>query len=100
MQVTSVKNFNTNFEGLKKKNQKHKYGYYPTPDEINIAKTKRTISECKFIAIGIAILYFAMKKNFKNNGIKAMEAAAAKKASMIAPIPQKVNLNPEGFLGV
>ena len=34
------------------------------------AKTKKTISECKYIAIGIIILYFSVKHIFRMNKIK------------------------------
>ncbi len=60
-------------------------------DKITTAKTKKVISECTTLAIGTAILYFAMKYNLKMNGIKS----AARKANQAAQIPRpEIALSP------
>lgn len=64
-----------------------------TKDEILTAKTKKAISECKFVALGVGILYFAMKHNVKINKIKTLEKKAAELAKMKVPVPQLMNVN-------
>lgn len=53
-------------------------------DKIITAKTKKVVSECATVAIGATIVYFAMKHNFKINGIKS----AQKKVSELAKTPR------------
>lgn len=53
--------------------------------EIKTAKTKKAVSECATIAVGIGILYFAMKRNFKFNRIKNHEKKMQELAKLKAP---------------
>ena len=41
--------------------------------QIKIASTKKVVSECTTVAVGLTILYFAMKSNFMRNSVKAEE---------------------------
>lgn len=67
--------------------------YTPTKDEIITAKTKKAISECKYVVLGAGILYFAMKHNIKVNKIKNLEKKAAELAKMKVPTPHLMNVN-------
>lgn len=67
--------------------------YTPTKDEIITAKTKKAISECKYVVLGVGILYFAMKHNVKVNKIKNLEKKAAELAKMKVPTPHLMNVN-------
>ncbi len=65
-------NNNYSFKSINKKEEETtKAAAQPTKDEIITAKTKKAISECKYIIFGIFIMYFAMKRNFKINKINA-----------------------------
>ncbi|MCD7740331.1 MAG: hypothetical protein LUH11_03175 [Candidatus Gastranaerophilales bacterium] len=71
-----------------KPDEKIPYNSQPSKDEILTAKTKKAVSECKYIALGICILYFAMKRNFKVNKVKNLAKKAAERAKDVAPIVQ------------
>lgn len=65
-----------------------------TSKEITVAKTKKAVSECVTIALGVGILYFAMKRNFKINKIKNQE----KKLKELAGFqPPKIKINPDNL---
>lgn len=55
-----------------------------TEDEVRIARTKKTVSQLKVIALGVGIIYFAMKRNFKINRekLKAMRIARIEKLAV------------------
>ncbi len=55
-------------------------------DEITLARTKKVISELKYIALGVIILYFAMKKNIKINNLKKEAEKAKKLADLEKPV--------------
>ena len=55
-------------------------------DEITLARTKKVISELKYIALGVIILYFAMKKNIKINNLKKEKEKAKKLADLEKPV--------------
>lgn len=56
-----------------------------TEKEIRIAKTKKAVSECATIVLGVGILYFAMKRNFKVNRIKNHEKKMKELAGFVPP---------------
>ena len=72
----------------------------PTKDEIVTAKTKKAISECKYVVLGLGILYFAMKRNIKINKIKAAERKLAELAKQKVLTPQLMNVNIDELGGV
>ena len=81
------------FAALKRseKKQEEEPSYIPpTRDEILTAKTKKAVSECKYVVIAIGMLYFAMKKNLKVNKIKNQERKLAELAKMEAPVPELI----------
>ena len=65
----------------------------PTKDEIETARVKKVISELKWIAIGVGILYFAMKRNFKLNKIDQILKQEEKRSKILKPVPQLLNVN-------
>ena len=79
-----------------KKDEKKKQNY--TSKEIIIAKTKKTLSECRVVAFAVIILYFALKHNFKINAEKNAILESRRKVIQKAP---HVDINPilgEDFL--
>ena len=71
-----------------------------TKDEIIKARTKKAVSECKYIVIALGILYFAMKKNLKVNRLKNETKKAAELAKMKVLQPQLINISPEDLMGL
>lgn len=57
----------------------------PDTKEIYTAKTKKILSELKYVAIGIFILYFAMKRNINKDCLKRQEAKVEKAAKIRKP---------------
>lgn len=89
----------TSFMASKKANSEKLSGYtQPTQDEIITAKTKKAVSECKYVVLGLGILYFAMKRNVKINKIKAAERKIAELAKQKVPTPQLMNINIEDLM--
>lgn len=79
-------NNNYSFKAADKKNENQKTSVsQPTRDEILTAKTKKAVSECKYVIFGIFIMYFAMKRNFKINRIKAQENKLTELAKLEVP---------------
>ena len=66
----------------------------PTKEEISTAKTKKVISELKYIAFGIVILYFGMKRNLKYNKIKQVIKKEAEKIKTPKPDSILMNIKP------
>ena len=64
-------NNNNNFSGFKKPEKSSSALKTYTEDKIEIAKTKKAISEFGIVAVALGILYFGMKHNLKINHIKA-----------------------------
>ena len=94
---------NTSFMSSKKANEVKPDVYVkPTKDEIITAKTKKAISECKYVVFGLVILYFAMKRNIKINKIKAAERKLAELAKQTVPTPQlmSIKIDELGAIGV
>lgn len=94
---------NISFMSRKKANEVKSDIYVkPTKDEIITAKTKKAISECKYVVFGLVILYFAMKRNIKINKIKAAERKLAELAKQIVPTPQlmSIKIDELGAIGV
>lgn len=87
-----INNYKTpSFSALKKakKKKEEKTSYAPpTKDEILTAKTKKAVSECKYVVIAAGILYFAMKKNLKINRIINNERRMAQLAKMEVPVSE------------
>ncbi len=75
--------YNTSFKSVK--NEEDYYYRKPAKDEILTAKTKRAVSECKYIAFAAGIMYFAMKRNFKVEKIKNYERWLSMLARMKVP---------------
>jgi hypothetical protein len=74
------------FSAANKKKKSDAYlEYVYTKEEIRKAKTKKAISECAWVAFGVSILYFAMKKNIKINKIKASEYKRIQNAKIPFP---------------
>lgn len=71
-----------------------------TDKEIKVAKTKKAISECATIAVGVGILYFAMKNNFKINKIKNHEKKLKELANLEAPTIRIASLANDNFIRV
>lgn len=71
-----------------------------TDKEIKVAKTKKAISECATIAVGVGILYFAMKNNFKINKIKNHEKKLRELANLEEPTIRIANLANDNFIRV
>ncbi len=71
-------------------------------EEIATNKIKKTISELKYIILGVGIIYFAMKKNIKNNGIKAMNKKAEELANLkvLDKILNKEIIDTKKFLSI
>lgn len=92
--------YNSNFSDFIKPSDENQmlYTSMPKKDEIIIAKTKKAVSECKYVVIALGILYFAMKKNFKVNRIKNEAKKAAELAKMKVPQPKLIKINPEQVL--
>lgn len=63
--------------------EKHEQEY--RNKEIKKAKTKKAVSECATVAIGLSILYFAMKRKFKYDKIKQQEDKIKKLANQKSP---------------
>ncbi|MBQ9245447.1 hypothetical protein IJ182_04170 [bacterium] len=57
----------------------------PTKDEIQTAKIKKVVSELKYVAIGVGIVYFGVKKAFNDAKIKEAEERLANKLKDKAP---------------
>ncbi len=94
---------NPSFMSLKKADEAKSDVYVkPTKDEIITAKTKKAISECKYVVLGLGILYFAMKRNIKVNKIKAAERKLAElaKQKVLTPQLMSVNIDELGIIGV
>ena len=93
--------YNSIFSEFRNKSE-NKSGVTPvyTKEQIITAKTKKTISECKYIVIALGILYFAMKKNLKNNRLKNEAKKAEELAKMIVPKKSLININPEEVLNL
>ncbi len=94
---------NPSFMSLKKADEAKSDVYVkPTKDEIITAKTKKAISECKYVVLGLGILYFAMKRNIKVNKIKATERKLAElaKQKVLTPQLMSVNIDELGVIGV
>lgn len=90
---------NPSFMASKKSAGAQFSGYtQPTKDEIITARTKKTISECKYVVFGLGILYFAMKRNIKVNKIKAAERKMVELAKQKVPKPQLMNINVENLM--
>ena len=88
--LNTVYNYNNvRFSG-KAENQKTKEYY--SDKEIKIAKTKKAVSECATIVVGLGILYFAIKRNFKINRIKNQEKKLKELASFVPPT---IKFNPK-----
>lgn len=71
-----------------------------TDKEIMVAKTKKAVSECATIAVGVGILYFAMKNNFKINKIKNHEKKLRELANLEAPTIRFSTLANDNFIKV
>ncbi len=92
---------NPSFMSLKKQNDSTSNVYLkPTKDEIVTAKTKKAVSECKYVILGLCILYFAMKRNIKVNKIKAAERKLIELAKQKVPTPQLMNVSLDELGGV
>jgi len=94
---------NPSFTALKKAEKKEaiKYSYAPpTKDEIITAKTKKAVSECKYVVLAIGILYFAMKKNIKVNRIRNHERKLAQLAKIPVPVPELIKVETLNLPGV
>ncbi len=83
----------------KKQEVRHSYAP-PTKDEIITAKTKKAVSECKYVVLAIGILYFAMKKNIKVNRIKNHERKLAQLAKIPVPVPELIKVETLNLPGV
>lgn len=90
MQVSFNPSYNYNSISFGKKQEKQEPVKDYTEKEIRIAKTKKAISECATIVVGVGILYFAMKRNFKINKIKSHERKLKEISGMELP---KIKLN-------
>ncbi len=88
---TIKNNYYTSFSAAKKEEKSFPSAAAPSKDEIITAKTKKAVSECKYIALGVSILYFAMKRNFKVNRIKNLENKAIELAKTKAPTAVLIN---------
>lgn len=73
----------------------------PTKEEIANAKTKKVISELKYVALGVVLLYFGMKRNIKINKIKQLAKKEAERNKITVPIPElmKTNFSPANYMG-
>ena len=92
---------NPSFMSLKKMNDSKNDAYIkPTKDEIMTAKTKKAVSECKYVIFGLCILYFAMKRNIKINKIKAAERKLIELAKQKVPTPQLMNVSLDELGGI
>ena len=58
--------------------------------QVKIANTQKAVSECTVVALGLTILYFAMKRNFMENNVKS-EAKKILKQSQNKIPPFTVN---------
>ncbi len=88
MQVSfnpSIKYSSASFKSNNKKLSNTKL----TKEEIATTKIKKSISELKYIVIGIGIIYFAMKRTLKHNRINNIVKAAERKTKMAAPEQMK-----------
>lgn len=81
---------NTNYNNIKSVNfgencidSKIKSQY--TDKEIKMAKVKKVVSECSTVCLGIGILYFAMKRNFKFNRIKNIDKKIQETKKLVLP---------------
>lgn len=85
-----------------RKNKENSSDIYvkPTKDEIITAKTKKAISECKYVVFALGILYFAMKRNIKVNKIKAAERKIAELAKQKVLTPVLMNVKVDELGGV
>ena len=92
---------NISFMALRKRNDESAYFYIkPTKDEIITARTKKAVSECKYVVFGLGILYFAMKRNIKINRIKSAEKKLAELAKQKVLTPQLMKVNIDELGGV
>ena len=89
---------NPSFMSLRKQNDLAYVYSKPTKDEIITAKTKKAVSECKYVVFGLCILYFAMKRNIKINKIKAAERKLAElaKQKVLTPVLMNLKVNESG----
>ncbi|MCD7780331.1 MAG: hypothetical protein LUH05_06635 [Candidatus Gastranaerophilales bacterium] len=81
------------FKAAKKEEEKPSFKM-PAKDEMVTAKAKKVFSECRIIALGVVILYFAMKRNFKINKeadiLKKETAKKLKKSKAALPKPTPI----------
>ncbi len=82
----SINNCNKkSFCSAKNAEQQQRTVIEPTKDKIQTAKTKKVVSECSCIAIGVCMLYFAMKRTFKYGEIAKHKKKAEEVAKLIPP---------------
>lgn len=108
MQVSfnpSIKYKNSPFEEFYQQQEKkpalnHSSSSGPSRDEIITARTKKAISECKFVIFALGILYFAMKRNIKVNKIRMEERKLIELSKMKVPHKDVLNINPNDLFGL
>ncbi len=69
------------------------------PDEVATKKIKRSISELTYVVLGVIIVYFAMKRNIKNNKLKNYVNRLENLAKLDVPHKEKLsNIEISNFL--
>ena len=94
MQVSfnpAIQNNNTFSASKSNDVSKSLYRSKPTHDEILSARTKKAISECRMVALGVFILYFAMKRTHKVEQIKDVLKQEVERQKQ--NIPRRLNIN-------
>lgn len=89
--VNIYKNKIAEIKNRKKKEAQSDIYAPPTLNQIRAAKTKKTVSECFWIALGLGTLYFIGKKKAKDIRVVKEEAAeiARQKAKQTPLLSQK-----------
>ena len=59
-------------------------------NRILTANTKKVVSECTTVALGLTILYFAMKRNFQQNAVENTKKKLIEQAKNQV-LPYKIN---------